>query len=265
LLLLLLELTCPTKGAPRKPWYVPGAAARVGAEGLRRAWAGFYGPEDFPALRTVRAHLGELEAALAIVSSPGDWLPVRRDPEHPERRPRYPNTYHVLLTDEAALWWEREGLELARQHPEAENNPDAWRRLFKGWRDRAARMTREPMLPFGEALDREHACEPVQVRGRVEDPAQQRLSAAAIAQAAREHRDEPLALLSALRSAGVHVHGSRVQVSLASEPARLAGAAQELARALQRGDRVRNRAGWLVRAFKFSTPSHTPGKCTWKA
>lgn len=247
ILLLLLALACPAHAEPARPWYVPGAVARVGAEGLMRAWQGFF-HEPAPALRTMRAHLAHLEASLAIVASPGDWLPVARDPEHPEHRPRYPNTYHLLVNDEAALWWEREGLELARQHPEARHNPDAWRKLFRGWRARAARVAREPMLPFTDPQSLEVGNR--ERPGRVPDAGVQRRQAAVLEQAARELAGDPLALLAALRREGVHVAGKALG-NLARDPRRLAAAAVELARALRRGDRVRNRAGWLVRAFQY--------------
>lgn len=250
ILLLLLALACPVNAAPARAWYVPGAVARVGAEGLLRAWQSFF-HEPAPSLRSMRSHLGELERSLAIVASPGDWMPVARDPEHPERRPRYPQTFHLLVSDEAAEWWEREGLELAQRHPESRQNPDAWRRLFRSWRERAARVAREPMLPFVEQETMEGG-KPAgpKVSGRVEDPARQRMAAADIARAASDHQEDPLALLSALRAAGVSISGSKVAASLAREPRRLVAAARMLARALERGDRVRNRAGWLVRMFR---------------
>lgn len=250
ILLLLLALACPVNAAPARAWYVPGAVARVGAEGLLRAWQSFF-HEPAPSLRSMRTHLGELERSLAIVASPGDWMPVAKDPEHPERRPRYPQTFHLLVSDEAAEWWEREGLELAQRHPESRHNPDAWRRLFRSWRERAARVAREPLLPFTdpETMEGGKPARP-RVAGRVDDPADQRRAAAAIAEAAKLHQDDPLALLSALRAAGVPISGSKAAASLAREPRRLAAAARLLARALERGDRVRNRAGWLVRMFR---------------
>lgn len=249
ILLLLLALACPASAEPSRPWYVPGGVARVGAEGLLRAWQGFF-HEPAPSLRSMRTHLGELERGLALVASPGDWMPAARDPEHPERRPRYPQTFHLLVNDETAEWWEREGLELAQKHPETRHNPDAWRRVFRGWRERAARVAREPMLPFTDPQSLEERTQRAAVGGRVEEPARQRDDARAIAKAASEHEQDPLALLSALRKAGVQLSGSKVAVSLAREPRRLAAAARLLARALERGDRIRNRAGWLVRMFR---------------
>lgn len=255
LLLLLLQLACPTTGNPRRRWYVPGAVARVGAEGIIRAWRGFHG-EEAPTLRTIRTHLGELEAALAIVASPGDWMPVARSSEHPERRPRYPNTYHLLTSDAAAEWWEREGLAIAAARPATRSNPDEWRKSFARWRERAARMQREPMLPFdppaGVPAAKGAGAASRRVAGRVEDPAAQREQARRLERAAVAHVAQPLALLIAARDAGVHVQGTKAQLALVRDPRRFAGAVMLLARALARGDRVRNRAGWLMRAFEFA-------------
>jgi len=281
LLLLLLALACPPRGEPRRSWYVPGAVARLGAEGLERAWRGFYGG-GAPSLRTIRKHLGELEGACALVRRPGDWMPRARDPEHPERRPRYPQTFELLEQDRDAEWWAREGRHMLAAHPEARANPDAWRRLFRGWRERAARLEREPMLPFEEGLldvppqvradpsssgslrqaagfaadsggpessanqTGHKASSPV--RGRSAPSAEQLERARAIGRAAMER--EPLRCLALLRAAGADVRGSGAQLELARCPERLAAAARLLARALERGDVVRNRAGWILRAVR---------------
>lgn len=256
ILLLLLALACPVDKAPRKAWYVPGAVARLGAEGIQRAWRGFYGEEP-PSLRSMRSHLGELELAVALVRAPGDWQPRMRDPEHPERRPRYPNTLILVTEDTDADWWEQEGRYQLAAHPEVRANPDQWRRMFGRWRERAARLVREPRFTFDGAASAEaiggvrETVRPIREtnHAKVEPTTEDRETASTIARAATEFETEPLALLARLREAGVDVRGPGVQLSLARAPRKLAGAAMMLARAIMRGDRVRNKAGWLVRVF----------------
>lgn len=237
MVLLLFRLRCSPTGQPMKAWYVPGAVARVGAEGLRRAWRGFYG-EEAPSLRTIRSHLGQLEQSLVIVRQPGDWLPMAASAPR-EHRPRHPDTWHVLATDEEAEWWGSDGQAILERNPGARFNPDIWKRLLRGWRERLERIKREPMLPFLEAAA---AAEGQQVARRE--------LARGVARAARQ--GEPLAFLEGLRDAGVEVRGIRVQLALVRFLDRARGAAALLATALDRGDRIRNPAGWLVRAFRYA-------------
>jgi len=253
ILTLLLRLAVPIAGTPRKAWYVAGGVARLGAEGIRRAWRGFYGGEP-PSLRSMRSHLGELERGLALIRAPGDWMPVKRDPDHPEHRPRYPSTFLLLESDEDAEWWAREGLALLDRHPEVRANPDQWRRLFGRWRERAARLAREPLLPFEEPLpSHANVARPApRVHGRAEPTEAAVTLARSISGAAAATDRGPLELLLRMRELGVDVRGLAVQRRLLVDPDRLFGAARLLARALARGDVVRNRAGWLVRAFQFA-------------
>lgn len=275
MLILLLRLRCPLHGRKDKPWYVAGAVARLGAEGLRRAWRGFYGEEP-PVLRTIRKHLGELEQGLALVRSPGDWMPIARDENHPERRPRYPETFHLLEAEEDAEWWAREGRYRLEASPAARWSPDAWRAAFRAWRLEAGRLGREPLLPFegglaaassGQNRPQEQRAAQEQaipvddrrldtaesrpihrrVRGRVEPTERHRELARRAAAAAR--LPGALEVLGALAPLGAAVGGLQTQLRLAREPARLRRAVLLLARAWQRGDEIRNPAGWLVRAF----------------
>lgn len=254
-LLLLLHLRCPTRGRPARPWYVPGAVARLGAGGLRRAWRGFWG-QDPPSLRTFRAHLGAMEAACLLVRSPGDWIPIRRDPSHPERRPRYADTLHVLDDDQAAEWWAAEGFQILEARPEVRHHPDRWRLVFASWRDRAASRDLSLVGTLFEGLK----APPIECRSVAPDsrsnvsgkPARagrtSQSLAAGLRALVREARD-PLELLSGARAFGVLIRG-KAQASLASDEVRLRGALALLAVAYARGDRIRNRAAWVVRNFK---------------
>lgn len=137
LLLLLVARVCPLGVRPHRAWYEGGAVARMGVEGIRRAWAEEHG-HDAPSERTIRAHLGALEIACAIQRAPGDFLPCRRDLEHPERRPRYGDTIHVLESEAAARFWAGEGEARLARNPEARTNPHRWKMLFGRWRAEAA-------------------------------------------------------------------------------------------------------------------------------
>lgn len=274
ILLLLLEggRYCPPNGFKRRPWYVLGAVARCGAEWLASAWRGFFG-DDAPTVRSLLTHLGVLEKAAALVRSPGDWQPVWRDPEHPERRPRYPNTFHVLEDDDSAEWWAREGFFLLERFPETRSNPDAWRRIFGRWRELAARAVREPLLPFDGLLpeDAPRRVERVEPRrelhrrviGRRDPSSADVARARAIASAARVMARKPLELLWRLRELRVDIRGAALQLRFQREPVRFAGAVMLLARALGRGDDIKNCAGWTVRAFNFAHELRTQGRNTW--
>jgi len=231
-LLLLLELRCPLGRSPRLRWYVPGAVARLGWRGILDRWRERFG-EDPPAERTIRGHLGALEGACAIQRQPGDFLPVRRDYLKEGRRPRHPDTLHVLEDERDATWWATTGEALLERNPDARRDPRAWKRLFARWRE----LARTPELPFELPED------PPAVAH-----APERVQAVLVASTARG----ALASLSGLAAAGLRL-GARERLELARDPARLAGAAGLLWRALDRGDRVRNPEGWLLRAFRSAS------------
>ncbi len=251
LLLILLRLACPLACRPTRAWYVRGAVTRMGADGIRRAWSPIWG-EEAPSLRTIRSYLGELEAACVLIRAPGDWLPVLRDPEAPERRPRYPDTFHILRTDQEAEWWASAGRLLLERNPNCRRNPDRWRMLFGDWRRRAA----EQQLDLEFLLDPVRSSTGPGSRGKVSARRQEAQNEASvmIRQALRRPGWEPLGFLQELSEAGCRISGPNL-ARLCGEPERLRGAAGMLARALARGDRIRNRAGWLVRVWKHAPRS----------
>ena len=157
IVLIVQAAACPLGCRARRPWYVPGAAARLGARGIARAWRVVWGEEP-PTVRTIRSHLGALERACVLVRAPGAWLPAWTDPEHPERRPRYPDSFHLLEDDRAAEWWATIGRRRLEDAPRARQNPGIWARLFGAWRSEAARFQLE--LDFdGQAPPAEFAQE----------------------------------------------------------------------------------------------------------
>lgn len=238
LLLLLLELRCPPRVRPRRPWYVPGAVARLGVEGLRRAWRAFYGEEP-PCPRTVRAHLGLLERCRALVRSPGDWA---AEPGEGRYRPRHADTLHVLEDEASVELWEGRGAPALRAHPEARANPDAWRKHVGSWRrpGRAAQLEL-----FGQGT-------PVGVPDQV---GRGKAAGASLARALDAlGPGTAVEALDALRVLGEHgacIRG-RPTWELAADRRRLLGAGWLLALALARGDSIRNRAAWLVRAHRHA-------------
>lgn len=253
LVLLLLSIACPLGRRPARAWYEPGAVARKGAAGIRSAWEGYWGEEP-PSLRTIRSYLGELEAACVLIRAPGDWLPIMRDPDHPERRPRYPDTLHLLRGDAAAEWWAGPGRQLLERHPDARCNPDRWRMVFGSWRERAGNRQLEL-----ELLSEAPPPKPPATRGpgsratvSVEQAQAQLEDAATITAALRcSTWNNPLDFLLELARAGCRITGGN-QARLLREPELLRGAAAMLAAALRRGDRIRNRAGWVVRMTKHA-------------
>lgn len=255
ILLLLVERVCPVGCRPRRSWYVPGAVARMGPEGIRRVWCDRFGEEP-PSERTVRSHLGTLESACAIQRAPGDFLPCRRSLEHPERRPRYPDTIHVLESDQAAAFWADEGEGRLERHPDARVNPHRWAMLFARWRAEAATS------PLLEAAPQVPANAPprLPVRpsegGKGLDPSERDEDVArGVVALLRRAPSSPFAFVAALRELGVPLRGPVVP-ALLRDYDRLAGATALLALGLNRsGQRVRNRAGWLVRQFRHASPA----------
>lgn len=253
IVLILLAMRCPVGRAPRRRWYVPGGVARLGAEGIRRAWPSFW-PGSPPTVRTVRAHLGALESAGVLVRGPGDWL-ASVNPEAPHKRPRYPDTFHILDDEEEAEWWQNTGRALLEKEPSARHSPDRWRMLFGRWRDRLrdelAGLGPQPMLPGLEALAPPTKKRPPAVQATPKEVE----SSEGIAERLSEvvHRDRVSAgeIVGTLDRCGIHLRGamrSRMQGNLY----RLRGAAALLALALLRGDRVRNRPGWVVSAWNHA-------------
>ncbi len=229
---LLLALRCPVGSSPARAWYVPGGVARLGISGLARAWRGFYG-EEAPTERTLRAHLGTLERACAVVRVPGDWIPTA--PGAP--RLRHPDTILLLEDERDARFWADEGLAVLEREPEARIDPTLWRRLFRGWRDRA----RDPQarLPFPAPEARpDQDTRPAQTT---------RQDAAAVREALQAGDD--LALLGALRKVGADPDRS-VLFRLLRQSVPLRRAAALFAEELERGTRIRNRPGWIVWAFR---------------
>jgi len=243
LLILLLDMRCPLNLRPNRKWYVPGGVARVGPEGLRRAWRTYYGEEP-RSLRTFRAHLSALEQSLAIMRSPGDWIPVYTT--SPEKRPRYADTIHILESDRAAVWWEEVGRELLSQKPKTRHNPDKWADAFGSWREDAA-VERRDLFSTLRAVG--SASEPVPLED-YEEPAkvESKVAALELAKLIRAKAD-PLEIMIGLRRIGCPLRG-RNTWRLAADRKRFEGSVALLACALARGDRIRSRAGWLVRAWR---------------
>lgn len=263
-LLLVRAASCPVGTRPRRAWYVPGASARLGAGGIRRAWRGYF-EEDPPTERTIRAHLRVLEDLLALVRSPGDWLPVRTS--SPLHRPRYPDTLHLVETDIEAEWWVRVGGPRLDRDPRAERNPDRWRARFGRWRAEArssgdasqgSLFDAPPggqegrgtgvaaiadvlagLLPPGKRM--------AETRTRPAGELPSATGALALARVVRGGA-HALEVLAHLRLAGAQIRGPNY-ARLAESPARLRGAAALFVHAILRGDRIRSPGGWVVRAF----------------
>jgi len=226
ILLLLLERRAPRGRRLRRPWYVPGAVARVGAEGLRRIWPDPHGP---PTLRSMRSHLKALSDLGAILCSPGDWLPVTRDPLHPERRPRYPDTIHVIDRNSWAVWWAR----FRRYSPEvyrrARYSPDRWRQTFGA--DWAAGAVRQALAPLRGILERRRAPVPG--------------GAWSATDIIRLVREPPESALGALAARGVRF-GIQAGARFLLEPWRLAGALALAALATLRQSPPEDLGAWVA-------------------
>lgn len=236
LVLQVLALSCPRNARPQKPWYVPGALARFGAGGLRRAWAGFHG-ERAPSERSIRAHLGVLEGAGVLVRSPGEWIPHRAG----TWRERRPDTLHLLDGLAESSWWAKEGRRLLDLYPRARRDPGLWRRLFGAWRRRVGAL--QGSFDFDRPAPR--ALE-------VREPERRQELGRAVARRLRGARSS-CELTLAIRSTGARLD-PRASWALAGDPERTRRALALLAVALIRGDRVRNLAGWLWRAWRCARP-----------
>ncbi len=243
LLLLLLRLRCPTDSRPKHSWYVPGAVARLGAEGIRRAWKGFFGEEP-PSLRTVRSYLGLLEQACAIVREPGEPMPWHPDPKHPERRPRYPDTFHVVESERASRWWADVGHQRLDELGERRHLSSCWRAMLGDWRSEVSKTQLELYR-----LERVDELDEI-------SPAERSTELVASLRCARG----PFDLLAAARAAGAHL-GHVASIELAADTSRLAASLAMLAITLQREERgrattrVRSRGRWLLWAFRHATPT----------
>jgi hypothetical protein len=250
---MLLQFKCPTGGAPRRDWYVPGGVARQGADGLQNAWLAYW-DEDPPSLRTIREHLKKLQEAGTIVAAPGDWLPILRNPSHPERRPRYPDTFHILETDIEARWWAEVGVVELAARSSARHNPDVWAELFGSWRAQARRHYKKPGLlypkaaaggaPLAGPLD--------EVAPETSQPTENLVEAAQVLELAVRSSDQPLDYLVAMAEIGGRIRGG-LGFRMAGSRGRLKGAVALLALALRRGSPIHNRAGWLVNAWRTAT------------
>ncbi|MEM7308879.1 MAG: hypothetical protein AAF682_19510 [Planctomycetota bacterium] len=253
ILLLVAARRCPTKARRlRRPWYVRGAAARFGAERIAAEWVDRF-REPAPSLRTIRKHLADLEANCAIARGPGDWMPTVRDRAHPEQRPRYPDTITLLETDREAEWWATVGAELRKRHPDTRHNPDRWRMVFGTWRQQLAVDEEIELGPlFAWAARQEPTSD------SPTEAAQPRAAdAAATISAAVRAGGDTFALQAALAAAGARLAGPN-SFRAGGDRERLAGAAALLALALAREDgsprrRIRSRAGWLWRAFRYAS------------
>jgi hypothetical protein len=259
ILLALIAMRPPPDARGWQRWYVPGAVARLGPEGLRRVWSRIFG-EAPPCVRTVRQHLSDLVAAGALVRSPGDWLAgVTRDGQPI----RWPDTLHLLESDADAQWWARVGRARAAAHPRAAWDPGTWRRFFAGWRTEARQLelfADEGASGFpasSEAAKPVYAAQTVTAAEAARPPdLPERLVEASRAGVAE--------VLGVLRAAGGPVLG-RNGWALARSEARTRAAAALLARALARGDRVRDLAAWLVAAARRARGDELANAAPWVA
>lgn len=241
--LLLLRLRCPRGGTPTRTWYVPGAVARLGAGGVGRVWADWWTAPP-PSERRLRDHLEALERGLVLVRAPGAWLPTLRDPDDP-RRHRYPDTFHVLEEDRDAVWWSQEGAAVLARFPEVRTNPSEWAKRVGDWR------IRKPVQ--GLLFDELAAALSSERTPRALDPAEARDADAATATALEELVRSPpgthAELLGRLDSLGAPLRG-KPRFQVLKNPRRLLAVLALLARGLRRSRIIRNRSGWIVRAYE---------------
>lgn len=257
LLLVLLELRCPARCRPRRPWYVPGAVARLGVEGLRRAWRSVLGEEP-PCERSVRSHLGLLVKVRALVRSPGD--PLEGVEPGPRFRPRHPDTLHLLEDEDALLDW----LAVApavEARPEARRDVHLWARLAGRWRGGRPRQLE---FDFAAASGAAMAARPPD--GLADRVGDQKPQGEALRRALGAVLENPahdaLELQRALAASGVVLRG-RPSFELAADVGRLRGSASLLALAMARGDAIRNPAAWLVRAHRHARPAELVAARAW--
>lgn len=246
IVLLLLELRCPLAGTPRKRWYVPGAVARVGWRGLSDRWLKRFG-EQAPSERALRGHLAQLESACILQRAPGDYLPVRRELVAAGKRPRYPDTFHILAGEAESEWWADAGERILENHPDAKTNPRRWREVLGDWRN----WIGQPGLPFPRGDGSAEANVPRGTPCRPTPPTEKQLAARVVAAAGARG---PLGVISALHRAGVALE-ARAASQAARDHARLAGATAMLGAAIARGPKISNPAGWLLRAFRHAKPA----------
>ncbi len=239
LLLTLLALSCPRKGQPRRPWYVPGAVARLGLEGIRRALAAAWAWA--PCDRTIRRHLAALEEVLALVRQPGERIAALR---RPGRAPRYPDTLILLDDEREAAFWEGQGADVLRAHPELRTSPEAWERRLGPWRSWARQHQLELFAP---------APAPLAFPGLEPAPRDEGERRRAALELARAVRGPALDLLGALDRAGVHVP-ARAQLAALGRPEPLRRAAAVYALALSRGAEVRDGWAWVRSVLRRASP-----------
>lgn len=241
LLLLLLRFRCPVEPRAAKRWYVPGAVARLGAGGLVRAWRGQWPRVAAPSERRLRDHVAAMERDLLLVRAPGEWLPRLHSDG---RRSRWPDTFHLLESDEAAEWWESTGGAILRAHPEARVNPTAWRALVGDWRRRRPQQ-RELFEGAGELVRRLDAARPPPKA----TPLDQLRRAEALKSVACARAATAAQLLAGLDVAGVPLRGRNRELAQ-RDPTRLRGAAAVLAGVLRRGRAIANHPGFLVSVWR---------------
>lgn len=241
LLRVLLRARCPLDGVRQRPWYVPGAVARLGARGLARAWCATFPSVEPPSARRLRGHLAALERDLLLVRAPGDWLPRLGGTGGALRRYRWPDTFHVLESDAAAEFWATTGAGILAAHPEARTNPTAWRAHFADWRGRRP-VQRELFAELARKLD---VARPAVGASLVDLRHAEQLRRVAIAPASAR----PAELLAGLEAAGCALRGKNRELAT-RQPERLRGAAAVLCGVLRRGRPVKNGSGFLVAVWR---------------
>lgn len=252
-LLMLLQFKCPLGVTKRRAWYVPGAVARQGADGIESSWVAYW-DENPPSMRTIRQHLRCLQDAGTLVAAPGDFLPILRHPEHPEHKPRYPDTFHILETDVEAKWWGEVGMIELANRPKVRHNPEKWAELFGNWRAKARRHSKNPGILYPENLAADALAGPLDENpAEVSQPLANLVDDAKVLEAAvRDKKAHPLELLAAVADIGARIRGG-LGFRMTSNGPRLRGAVALLAVALRRGKTIHNRAGWLVNAWRTAS------------